>query len=130
MCDLMIIPKPDIGANWYNVSFLDIAAEAMPFSQSVESLSGSDVEQPKKKPRTTTASTGSGSKREPPTLKEKLSSEVNLRLLVSNAIPCCKQRCLCQFQAPSRFQELLNYRMCWAKTHKLDQDVIVSCFWI
>lgn len=114
----------------YNISWLDIAAEAMPFAESVESLSSSDIEQPsRKKQRTSTGSTGSGSKRESPA-KEKLLSETYLRVLVSNGVPCCKQGCLSPFQAPSRFQELMTYRTCWAQTHKLDQDVIVSCFWI
>ena len=59
-------------------------------------------------------------------VKQKLSSEVHLRILTGSKCTSCKSRCMAAFQAPFLFHQLLQFRSCWGSTSKLDQDIIVS----
>ena len=95
----------------------------MPWSEIVNELSGSesDLEEPSKKKRRVSSG---------PSAKQKLSDEVFTRLLVAKPCPHCKSACLNQFQPPTKFEKFLEYRRLWSQTHKLDQDVVASWFYL
>ena len=94
----------------------------MPLAQEVvlseDECGGSDLEPPSKKRK---VKSGEGV-----SAKAKLSSELHTRVLIGSRCTGCKSRCLTVFQAPFLFHKLLKFRSDWAKTHKLDQDVIAA----
>ena len=80
-------------------------------------LSDDEIEKPSRKMRRLQSSVSP---------KEKLSSEMTLRVLIGSKCKSCKSRCMTQFQAPFLFHQLMQFRVDWSKTGKLDQDIIVS----
>ena len=96
--------------------------DAMPLVENVDDLSDSvSSARPTKRRRKSDPAPENSA-------KQNLESEVHLRFLVASSA-CCKRKCLNSFQAPSKFQSLHQYRVTWAKTHKLDQDVIATHQW-
>lgn len=65
-------------------------------------------------------------KRDTPTRKSKLVSDLHCRAMLGKWCKSCRRSCLSDFLRTGKYKRFLEFREQWKDVHKLDQDKIVT----